>query len=125
MTLEEFADRLAEASQGANDADITAFRRDISGTFSKIEMSEPPTRKNAARLLRLYLLNVVHEPDEDWGKYKDLKDIYDCRICANAIAQVCIKGLMKPVKRNEFGVNLPLTDEEAEETLKTIYNKTA
>ena len=143
MTLKEFAGRLQEiyltsardiahekdnvcaGIPAAQQSSIASFCKQLQSTFSQKEMSETPVRKNAARLLHIFLLSVLNEPDEDWGVYKDLKDIYDCRICANAIAQVCVKGLMAPVTGNEFGSSDPFTDKEAEEVIRRIIKWTS
>ncbi|MCR4961527.1 MAG: hypothetical protein K6A74_08740 [Lachnospiraceae bacterium] len=92
-------------------------REDLStyyaGMFSVNSLKEPIRRKNAARAVHVFMTIVLNSRDEDWGRYSELKDIYDCRICANAIAQVCIKGIMAPVSKSEFGSDLVLTEEEA------------
>jgi len=54
------------------------------------------TRKICAVLLHSFLQQIEHEKDEiDISSAMVLKDIYDCRICANHIAQVYVKGIMK------------------------------
>lgn len=118
MTLQEFADRLAEVASDRKAADI--FRNKLLSPFSKSQFEEIPPRKTVACVLRLYLVTVMHEQDEDWGECAAFKDIYECRVCANAIAQVCVKGYMKPVNAREFGINLPLSDEEAEEIIELV-----
>ena len=39
-------------------------------------------------------LKVMKVNDLDISGAKDLKDLYDCRVCANHIAQVYLRGIM-------------------------------
>ena len=57
-------------------------------------------RKNCARILHRYLQKVKGEKDETEGlpSSSDVRDIYDCRICAPHIVQVIAKGIMQPRK---------------------------
>ncbi len=128
MTLQELADRLLDISSARSEIPedaVKRFREEIRGTFSNVELCKPAVRKNAARMLHLYLLTVTGEPDEDWGEYASLKDIYDCRICANAIAQVLVKGIMKlhGTGKKIFGGDELLTEEEASQILERIRTR--
>ena len=52
-------------------------------------------RMDAARILHLYMQHVLHIPDlTDISGAEELKDLYDCRVCVNHIAQVFLRGLM-------------------------------
>ena len=52
-------------------------------------------RIDAARILHLYMQHVLHIPDlTDISGADELKDLYDCRVCVNHIAQVFLRGLM-------------------------------
>ena len=54
------------------------------------------TRKSAARILHEFLKKEYGIRDiEDIKKAEELKDLYDCRVCANHIAQVYLRGLME------------------------------
>ena len=56
-------------------------------------------RADAARILHRYLSEIKKLPDlTDFSPLKDIKDLYDCRICANDIAQVLLRMIMEPVK---------------------------
>ena len=97
----------------------TAEKRDVwlSGLLSEIpqeRQTEPLRRKVAAKAVHGFLLEVLGLPDEDWGEAAKLADIYECKVCANAIAQTIVRGIMKPVSGTEFGGNLPLEEAEAE-----------
>ena len=57
---------------------------------------EAVVRKKAAKIFHMYLLNVMHVKDEDdISPASIMKDLYDCRVCVNHIAQVYLKGIMK------------------------------
>ena len=60
------------------------------------------TRKNAARICHMYLLKVMKINDLDINGATALKDLYDCRVCANHIAQVYMRGIMdaRNISRN-------------------------
>jgi hypothetical protein len=66
---------------------------------------------------------LTREEDEDWGIAKGFRDIYDCRVCANAVAQVAVKGILPPETDIFFGMTDILTDEKALETVIRLYNK--
>ena len=76
------------------------------------------SRKNVARILHQYLLKVRNIPDigDIYEAYK-LKDLFDCRICANHVAQVYLRGLMDAknlMKEGEFlWFDLDGVDEDA------------
>lgn len=66
--------------------------QDISGTDNNIK------RSDAARILHLFIRERLQLKDlPDISGAEVLKDLYDCRICANHIAQVYLRGIMKPV----------------------------
>ena len=53
------------------------------------------SRKNVARILHQYLLKVRNISDiGDISEAYKLKDLFDCRICANHVAQVYLRGLI-------------------------------
>ncbi len=75
------------------------------------------SRKNVARILHMYLLKVRLISDlPDISRASALKDLYDCRICANHVAQVYLRGIMNAknlLKEGEFlWFDLEGTDEE-------------
>ena len=119
MTLGLFSEKLSSiADSGAEE-----YRDYVRGMFSKSALEGALIKRDAARLIHLYLYMILGEKDLDWGEYGKLKDIYECRICANAIVQVCIKGIMNPEKENEFGVLREVDDKEAEELLRIVYDR--
>lgn len=65
---------------------------DLSESFEEID------RRSAARILHNFMRIVLGIKDEpDISKAYVLKDLFDCRVCANHIAQVYLKGVMKEV----------------------------
>ncbi len=64
------------------------------------------SRKNVARILHMYLLKVSMVPDLPYISLASaLKDLYDCMICANHVAQVYLRGIMDAknlLKEGEF-----------------------
>ena len=52
------------------------------------------TRKNVARICHMYLLKVMNVRDLDMSGANKIRDLYDCRVCANHIAQVYMRGIM-------------------------------
>ena len=63
---------------------------------------QPVTRKNVARICHMYLQKVMKINDLDISKAQEIKDLYDCRVCANHVAQVYLRGIMdaKELKRD-------------------------
>ncbi len=74
-------------------------------------------RRTAARILHMYrkqVLGISDVPDISAAYY--VKDLFDCRVCANHIAQIILQGVMEPVKVGDmviFDVYKTLTDKEA------------
>lgn len=76
------------------------------------------SRKNVARILHQYLLKVRNISDiGDISEAYKLKDLFDCRVCANHVAQVYLRGLMDAknlMKEGEFlWFDLDGVDEDA------------
>ena len=56
---------------------------------------EPVLRKNEARIFHMFLLKELGIKDlQDIQKAGELRDLYDCRVCANHVAQVYLRGIM-------------------------------
>ena len=98
------------------------------GLIDKYESEHPENkvlRKDAAKILHLYMLKVLSLKDEeDISSASVLKDLYDCRVCVNHIAQVYLKGIMKAHEYPEglklFDSNVELSEAEALEAIKTL-----
>lgn len=93
--------------------------KDVTGWKKVVE------RKDAARIVHEFLRRELKEPDEDdWQGAEGLKDIYDCHICVNHVAQVYAKGIMEPVVgRVIFGMRRELTEQEAELIVSRIFSR--
>lgn len=61
-------------------------------------------RKNCARILHRYLQKVAGVKDLSAGlpSYEEVRDIYDCRICAPHISQVLARGIMETYTRGDI-----------------------
>lgn len=96
MTVREFVDKLAE--HGGGEAFEKAFSKDALKAAGIDTDAQQLTRLDAAIMLHKYMLEVAGIPDlEDISGAAVLKDLYDCRKCVNHIAQVYLRGIMKPV----------------------------
>ncbi len=127
ISLEQFIHDLWDSYEKRCPSSHTAeegqrFKMTVHGIFSTQQLKDPALRRDAARLLHIFLLQIAKLPDEDWGDYAHLKDLYDCRICANAIAQVCVRNLMQPISRTEFGSLHPLTEKEASDAIECLLS---
>ena len=128
MTTDKFAEYvLAEharlLTKTSTDIARAADRDYLVSGISQTDLQSPVTRKFAAVILHRAMQRLTHEEDEDWGIAKDFRDIYDCRVCANAVAQVAVKGILPPEADNFFGMTDVLTDEKASKTIIRLYNK--
>ncbi len=81
------------------------------GGFSDSQLESPLTKKIAARILHEFMLRIMGLKDLDWGDAVALKDIYDCRVCANSVAQVVRRGLLKEQEPHVFGMDEVLNEE--------------
>lgn len=69
----------------------------------KLYHEDEINRKNIARIIHMYLLKVKGISDlQDISKAGELRDLYDCRVCANHIAQVYLRDIMSA---KELSVN--------------------
>ena len=84
------------------------------------------TRKLCAKIIHEYLQRYMHEPDEtSIERAYFIKDLFDCRICANHIAQVYLKGIMDAFILDKDLVLFMPEKEVGEEELKEIIRRTA
>ena len=82
-------------------------------------------RKNCARIIHRFLQKVMGEPDEtsDLPSQDDIRDLFDCRICAPHIIQVVAKKIMKPCQRGSvrlFEGDTEVSEPEAHEYIRLI-----
>ena len=58
--------------------------------------NEPVSRKQEARIIHMFILKEEGIKDiPDISRAEVLRDLYDCRVCANHIAQVYLRGIME------------------------------
>ena len=81
-------------------------------------------RKNAARLLHMYMKCELGIKDvTDITPAYELRDLFDCRVCANHIAQVYLQGVMNAANIGDmkiFDSNADFTEREARESIKKL-----
>lgn len=77
--------------------EINSLRRmGIIEEYDIINLGKPIVRKSAARIIHEYLIKELKKEDlEDISGAAVLRDLYDCRVCVNHIAQVYLRGIMK------------------------------
>lgn len=117
MTDKQFFDYLLEAYIDKTGNDIPAgelgyYLEAFLSSGEDIDRQQPLTKREAARMIHEFMKNVMKLPDKDWGSAASIKDIYECRVCANAIAQVCVRGIMQVREDGSFGHEDLLTDAE-------------
>jgi len=77
-------------------------------------------RGDAARILHEFLMRELGEADEeDWGAAKEIKDLYDCRVCVKHVAQMVCKGIMT-AKDGVFARERHVTGFDAKETFQRL-----
>ena len=96
MTREQFIQRLLEVFE-EDTADV--FSNGLEKGWLEFEdqlyRDDVITRKNIARIIHMYLLKEKGIPDlQDISKAGELRDLYDCRVCANHVAQIYLRGIM-------------------------------
>lgn len=107
MTRGEFVERLCMAFCVEHDGVYLRGRK--SGWLEQedeLYSSDPIARKNVARILHMYLMTERGVKDlSDISGASCLRDLYDCRACANHVAQMYLRGVMKSRtldKKGEF-----------------------
>lgn len=119
ITLEEFVSLLGISLKEGREKGILE-EKDV--TFA----SEYIVKRDAARIMHEFLKRILNEKDTD--DYKEallLKDIYDCHICVNHIAQVYSKGIMEAENKEEdliFNNNKSVTYEETLEYASRVFD---
>ena len=132
IRLEDFVWQLAKAIEEGQDSVcgpmdrnatpreflVDAWQQGLLEEQDVLAGSRPLERRTAARIVHQFLVSICKEADEtDWGEAKNLLDLYDCRTCANHVAQVYAKGIMCGVKENVFGMREVLSAVEADEII--------
>ena len=127
MTTDIFVERILTEYETENGHRMKASERAAAREFILADVPKDavpgaPTRKLAALILYRSLQRLTDEPDDDWGLARNFKDIYDCRVCANAVAQVSVKGILAPLAEDCFGMTQILSDSEAERAVFRLFD---
>ncbi len=128
MTEKEFFDKLLLAYSEEISEDLPG---DGLGYYLEYFLDNYPpeklelklTKKIAARIIHEFMVNILKWPDLEWREAGKLKDIYDCRVCAGAIAQVYERGLLGEEQPLVFGLNKTLSAEEAKILIDKFIEK--
>lgn len=123
LTKEKLTELIKEKFE--SDIDILLIKgiveiRDLSPAKETVK------RKDAARVLHLILQKILCEQDlQDWSAALNLKDLYDCRICVNHIAQMYAKGILETLPDGTFGTEKEMGIDEFERALERLndYSK--
>ena len=109
MTAREFVDSLWSVHDENQQTGITRCKMEdkltrceiedkLKYVLSNIPANEELTRNQAAKILHTYMRDVLGIPDitdeNVLHKATELRDLYDCRICAADIMQVYLHGMM-------------------------------
>lgn len=118
MTEKEFFDYLIERYMEETGQDLPVeglgyYLEYFLDNYPPEKLELKLTKKICARLIHEFMMNVLKIPDVDWKSAGDLKDIYDCRVCANAIAQVYERGIMGEASEKVFGLNELVSNSDA------------
>ena len=123
MKLQRFISLLM--GNDGSDCIEEAHRLGIIDKYESEHSENTLLRKDVARILHLYMTKELEIGDEaDISPASVLKDLYDCRVCVNHIAQVYLKGIMKahayPNGLLLFDSGLEISDEEAKEAVNNL-----
>ena len=70
-----------------------------------LNRKNPLDRRNAARIIHMYMRAVLGIKDlEDITPAYELRDLFDCRVCANHIAQVYVRGIIDSVSLGDMKI---------------------
>ena len=103
-------------------AERAASREFIVADVPHDDLAREVSAKLAALILHRSLQRLTDEKDDDWGPARQFKDIYDCRVCANAVAQVSVKGILEPASHDEFGMARILCEKDLEKAVFRLFD---
>ena len=128
MTLIEFLDYLLseyyeKTGIDVSDESLGSFTKMALSDYSEKAKNSPVNKKNAARIVEEFLRHNLHESDLPIKEACVLKDLYDCRICTNSVAQVYQKGIIKPLRKDVFGMEEILSKDELIKVSERVFDK--
>ncbi len=129
MTVEAFIDEILEGTEDlkvgrdeeSSEEKISDFWKQVNSLYSGEMMTQPLNKKTAARICHIFMKGVLNLSDVDWQEAAKLRDIYECRVCANAIAQVYERGIIPPRDNDVFGVNDVMPDGMIADIINSLY----
>ena len=142
MTTREFVDSLWSVYDENQQTGVTRYkiedkltRREMEDklkyVLSNIPSNGELTRNQAAKILHTYIRDVLGIPDITDENVlhiaTELRDLYDCRICAADIMQVYLRGMMdagyviKETGMKMFGGSEKLTEIELDKIRQQSY----
>ena len=92
----------------------------------RIYPAEQMDRRHVAASVHQYLLETLGEKDEEnWDAAKELKDLYDCRVCVTHIAQMYVKGIMPALLPEDkiWGTREPVDKDELTEIVERVISR--
>lgn len=92
----------------------------------RIYPAEQMDRRHVAASVHQYLLETLGEKDEEnWEAAKELKDLYDCRVCVTHIAQMYVKGIMPALLPEDkiWGTREPVDKDELTEIVERVISR--
>ena len=127
MTADSFVEAILNEYENATGRHLKAAERAASREFILADvphddLAREISAKLAAMILHRSLQRLTDEKDDDWGPARQFKDIYDCRVCANAVAQVSVKGILEPFSNVEFGMTRILSETELKEAVLRLFD---
>ena len=105
------------------------FLKKVTAEEYRYRGGEDCRRADAAKILHRYLKECRNCPDQtDLSSLSHIKDLYDCRICANDIAQILLYQIMDPIviptgetsSLTIFDHETKITREEADEAISRV-----
>lgn len=82
-------------------------------------------KQDAAKLAFEFLIKELKEPKEaDISEAGKLKDIYDCKVCLEPVAQMYVKGIMDSDSEREFGMRRTLLEAELVAIEERLFDTT-
>ncbi len=125
MTEKQFFDLIIKMYSEKTGDDLQAdklgyYLDSFLGNYPSDRMKNKLLKKMAARIIHEFMKNILDLRDLDWGDAAKLKDIYECRVCANAIAQTYIRGIIPPLASDIFGGNEVLSEGECDKILLNL-----
>ncbi len=115
-------------------SDITARMQEFrkSGWIEEQDIlgqNEEVDRRTAARIIHMFMRNVLGIRDmEDITPAYQMKDLFDCRVCAGHIAEVYMRGIIPAVELSGmkiFDVYRNVTEKEAEAMITALRKNVA